>query len=117
MEGTVYLVNIEAKDLKKAKDEFIKKYPGDEYGTVEFVVRGKDAEYVSDGDIIFMLRHYLDVDARKEICVSVEVNIEELLGMEAFWNAIEDYVEKREKERQRFNLMKKMLEAYKEAKK
>jgi len=113
MEGTVYLTNIETRDLEKAKEEFIEKYPGDEYGTIEFTVTKKDVEYMGNGDILIILRDYLDVKTRKEVYVSVEINIEELLEMEAFWDAIEDYVEKREKEKHCFNLMKKMLEAYK----
>ena len=117
MIGTVYLTNIEPKDIEKAKKEFAEKYPGDEYGTVEFVVREEEIDYGGDNSIIIILAEQLDLKKRKEICVSIEINVEELLESDAFWKAIEHYVERQEEQRRRFNLMKKMLEAYKEAKK
>ena len=112
MEGTIYLTNIEAEDLEKTveKDAF-------EAKTSRFDVIGEDMDYLGNGNILFVLDNVVDLDKRKEICVTIEVNVGELLESDAFWRAIEKYVEEREKERRRFDLMKKMLEAYKEGKK
>ena len=112
MEGTVYLTNIEAKDLEKITEE-------DAFGakTSKLIVVGEDMDYLGNGNILLVLDDVIDLNKRKEICVTIEINVKELLERDAFWRAIEKYVEEREKERRRFDLMKKMLEAYKEGKK
>ena len=111
MEGTVYLTNIEAEDLKKIIEE-----DAFEAKTSKFVVVGEDMDYLGSGNILLVLDNVIDVKERKEICVTVEINVEELLENDAFWRAIEKYVEEQEKERRRFNLMKRMLEVYKSQK-
>ena len=116
MKATVYLTNISAKDLQKGKEEFMKKYPGDRPGTIEFIATKTDIDYLGGGDIYIALKNYLDVKERKEIYVGVEVNIEELLEDDAFWDAIKDYVEEVEQEQKRYKFMKKLLEAREEMK-
>ena len=112
MEGTIYLTNIGVEDLEKTVEE-----DAFEAKTSRFDVIGEDMDYLGNGNIVLILDNVVDVRERKEICATIEINVEELLESDAFWKAVEKYVEKREKERWRFTLMKKMLEAYKEAKK
>ena len=111
----VYLSGLTRKDFDEAKERFKEIYGKDpEAGKVAlFEGEVEVIEYTGDGDV--SLQSKIIDDDKKWLHVSIDLNVRDFMESDAFWAAIEDYVQQLEKKRRREEFVKKLYEVWKKS--
>jgi len=116
MKVQVEIKGLTEEDFEKAKKLYAERYSGEEdVGEAAlFEGCGKIEDYWGDGEL-WIAAEIIDEEG-KVLRVDIDLNVQELLDDNAFWDAVKDLVEQEEKRQKRIELLKRMIELREEIK-